>query len=277
MVGALSVGIVPIPQHTDRCVQLNKNQMELNKQLAKASKKYAKNVALRSLVNLIPTIGSSLDVIFTEKWNRIVAKRIESFFKYTQQEFEKIQEEKVNKEFIESEDFADLVVNCLSMSSKTRQKEKIKMFSNILKNASIVEKFDYEEFIEIIHIVEVISVREFYVLKHLEEWEDNLQNDYRKMLGYSEKRKITVPNTNLGIPIYFSFWDAFISETADKLETSKKNVEYIIQTSAQKGLFVFKQYNVSKNGILSARETFKHTMDGKLTELYFKMIKYIKE
>jgi len=249
----------------------------LNKQLAKASEQYTKNIALRSLVNSIPAIGSSLDIIFTEKWNRIVMKRIENFFKFTRQEFKKIKENEVNTKFIESDDFVDLVVNCISISSKSRQKEKVKLLSNILINASIAEQFDYEEFIEIIHIVEVISVREFHVLKHLEEWEYDLSNDYRTMLGYSEKRNITVPNTNMGIPIYFSFWDAFISETANKLEISKENVEYLLHTSAQKGLFSFQQYNVTKNGILSARKTFKHTMEGKLTELYFQIIKYIIE
>ncbi|MEK7258123.1 MAG: hypothetical protein AAB316_25430, partial [Bacteroidota bacterium] len=169
------------------------------------------------------------------------------------------------------------VVNCLTMSAKTRQTEKIKLLSNILKNASTISDFSYDDFDEILNIVDSISVRELVILRELELWETELKRNYLRMLDYSEVRHITVPNTNLGLPIYFSFWDAFFEKTSKKINCSKEDVEYLISLAEQKGLLIKETYDASiyGEGITSARETFQPIMKARLTTLYSKLIKYI--
>lgn len=249
---------------------------DIENRIATASKLYSDNVVLRGLVNLIPTIGGVLDIIFCERWNKITAKRFEDFIDFVKKEFEMLNVEKVNKEFINSDDFADLTVKCISSSVKSRHQDKIRLYANILKDASLSEKFDLDEFEEILPVFELVSIRELGVLNHLDEWEYNLKNKYTKMLDYSEIRKSVVEGLPAGIPIYFSFWDAFVDEVCNKYNLTKEDVNYLLQTSSQKGLFVFESYDASKQkGIYSARETFRHWMNGKVTLLFKRLKKYV--
>ena len=248
---------------------------KIDSKLIRASKAYSDNIVLRGLVNLIPTVGSVLDIIFCEKWNNITEKRIEEFIEFTKNEFEKVDELKVNKEFINSEDFADLTVRCLSSSTRTRHQEKIRLFAKVLKNAATSTKFDLNEFEEILPTFEQVSVRELTVLSHLETWEFNLKDNYVKMLEYSEIRKSAGAGLPPGIPVYSGFWDAFVDEVCNKYLLTKEDVEYLLQTSSQKGLFVFGNYDVSKNNIYAGRDYFQHKMNGKLTALFSRMKKYV--
>lgn len=247
---------------------------EINNKLIRASKTYSDNIVLRGLVNLIPAIGGVLDIIFCERLNQITAKQTEDFIEFTKKEFEKVDENKVNKEFINSDDYADLTVRCLSSSIRTRHKEKIKLFAKVLKSAATSENFDLNEFEEILPTFEQVSIRELTVLFHLETWEFNLKNNYIKMLDYSEIRKSVVPGSP-GIPVYFGFWDAFVDEVCNKCQLTKEDIEYLLQTSSQKGLFVFGSYDVSQKKTYAARDSFQPKMNGKLTPLFTRMKKYI--
>jgi hypothetical protein len=161
-----------------------KNHYKLNK----ASKAYTSNIALRGLIDLIPYVGSTLDIVFCEKWNRITTNRINDFICFTKREFEKIEYNFINKEYIDSDDFADLTVKCLSGATKTRHKEKIELYAKVLTNAAISDDFDLNEFEEILPIFEQISIRELTILSYLDKWEYDLNQNYLRMLNYSEVR-----------------------------------------------------------------------------------------
>jgi len=69
-------------------------------------------------VNLIPNVGGTLDIIFTERWNHLTQKRIEDFMECVKDEFAAIKENNINKSFLESNDFADLTVKMFSFKCK---------------------------------------------------------------------------------------------------------------------------------------------------------------
>jgi hypothetical protein len=54
----------------------------------RASEYYSKNTALRAVVNLIPAIGSSLDIIFASKGQEITQRRVYNFFDVLKEELE---------------------------------------------------------------------------------------------------------------------------------------------------------------------------------------------
>lgn len=252
-----------------------------NQLLTNASKAYTENPILRMITNLIPTIGGSLDIAFSEKWNKINNSRIEVFMTSLTEDLSDIKENFVNKDFIESEDFANLYKTCLTSSIKTRHHERILLFARILKGAMTSDKFDMDEFEEILPTLEIVSERELMLLNHLDIWETNLTNNYLKMLEYSEVRTGSTISNFEGIPVYSGFWDAFTKELETNYNLSTENVEYLLQTASQKGLFTFTRYDVSKQNnkedmyILAGRDSFQHTMEGKLTPLYKRMKKYI--
>lgn len=252
-----------------------------NQVLTNVSKTYTENSYLRMLVNLIPYIGSSLDICFSERWNKITMSRFEDFIISVQEEFSDIKNKYINKDFVESEDFADLARMCINSSAKARHHEKILLFAKIFSGAVTSAKFDIDEFEEILPTLELVSERELLVLNHLDTWETNLNDNYLKMLDYSEVRTSSQSDFFGGIPVYKGFWDAFIHELITTNNLKKEDIEYLLHTTSQKGLFTFDWFDVSKQNntdgidIMVARESFQHTMEGKLTPLYKRMKKYI--
>lgn len=246
-----------------------------DKKIIKASRIYSQNIALRTVVNLIPYVGSAMDIILTSQWSRITEKRLNDFLEFTKKEFDNINNKSINKEFIESDDFVDLTVKCLTTATKTRNQKKIALLAKILKNAAISKRFEYDEFEEILPTFEQVSIRELTILVHLNLWENNLKNNYIKMLNYSEIRRSAAPNFPPGIPVYLGFWDAFLDDVNKLYKINKEDSEYLLHTSAQKGLFLFEPYSTVKFNTYAARESFDHTMKGKLTPLFFKLKKFV--
>lgn len=247
--------------------------MNIEKRIEKISQAYSQNLVARAFVNAIPYIGSSLDLVFSEKWNKISNIRTQMFFDFIKDELEKIDEAKINQSFIESDDFADLTVKCLELSSRSRKQEKIKMIAKILTNAIITGKFDIEEFEEIKYIIDQISLREITFLSHLETLEDELKNNYIQMLERSNKRGII---NGVNAPKFSSFYDAFLSDLFNKYKINKEDADYLLRTCTIKGLLIDDRIDYSKNTpIKSGHESFSHTMPMQLSNFYFIFKKYI--
>jgi len=127
---------------------------------------YENNTALRAVVNVIPYIGSSLDVLFASKGKEIIQKRINTFLSELHLEMEKVKEEKVDKAYLESEEFFDLLISALEKVSKTRSKRKISLYAKILKNAVLVDKVkDHDEPEKYLSVVAELSEDEILLAK----------------------------------------------------------------------------------------------------------------
>jgi hypothetical protein len=107
----------------------------IEKSLSKVSEEYAEKTGLRALVNLIPNIGGSLDVLLTSKAQRLSQKRIETLLSELRKQLEEVEESKIDKTFLDSEDWYDLVLQAFEKAIRTRSVEKIQSFSKILTKA----------------------------------------------------------------------------------------------------------------------------------------------
>ncbi len=125
---------------------------KINGALTKASEKYVENISLRASVAMIPYIGGSLDIIFSAKGNEIIFRRINFFLKFLEESVSKLDEDKIDKEFLESEDWFDLIYRTFDEVKKTRIIEKQKIFAKILANSTlnIEDTEDIEIYIRII-------------------------------------------------------------------------------------------------------------------------------
>ena len=103
---------------------------------------YNDNSPLRLYLLGIPIIGSVIDTILTSKGQKISYDRLMNFFHELENEIKEIDERLINLEFINSEEFYDLLVKSIDLSIKTRHDEKRKLYARILKNRSIVEKVE---------------------------------------------------------------------------------------------------------------------------------------
>lgn len=147
--------------------QLFKSNIEQAKYLAKESVLlYNDNSPLRLCVLGIPAFGQVIDTILTSKGQSISYNRLLEFFKELENEVSQIDERLINLEFVESEEFYDLLVKTIESSLKTRHVEKRKYFARILKNKSIIQENDLDpEFY--LDILNELTIQELYVAKKL--------------------------------------------------------------------------------------------------------------
>jgi hypothetical protein len=128
--------------------------------------KYSKIPLLRAFVNAIPYIGGSLDVVLSEQWNAIYERRVEHLLHQLSEDLKNL-EDKVDKEYITSEGFFDLVYKILQESVKTRLDEKRKLFSKIIRD-SITTQRDTQETEEVIDIIISMNQKDLYFLIQIE-------------------------------------------------------------------------------------------------------------
>lgn len=111
---------------------------KLSKQIVKASEAYVQNTWLRAAVNLIPSIGGSLDVILSSRGD-IYKKRFLELFENLKEEMCRVKENKIDRAYLESEEFSDLLVKVIEASMKTRSHDKIHLYAKFLRGAMLIQ------------------------------------------------------------------------------------------------------------------------------------------
>ena len=107
--------------------------------MVEISKLYEDNLLARVLVNAIPYIGGSLDATLTSKWSGYWKQRIEELLIETEKELASINERMIDKDFIESEEFYDIVSKIANDVTSSRCREKRVGYAKIIKSALLKE------------------------------------------------------------------------------------------------------------------------------------------
>jgi len=141
---------------------------EIKSKLIKASEIYGNQTIIRAGINAIPFVGGTIDVLLSSYGNNFVIKRLESFISELQNQFEQLDNKKIDQSFFETEEGFDLIVKSFSSASRTRQKEKLRLYAKIIKGAITVGKEYEEDEPELyLKIVEELSLKELMVAQYL--------------------------------------------------------------------------------------------------------------
>ncbi|MFI5252489.1 MAG: hypothetical protein ACHQQQ_08690 [Bacteroidota bacterium] len=129
--------------------------------LTKASEKYAKKTGLRIVVGLIPRIGGSLNILLTSRAQRLTQERFGSLLLKLASQLEAIDEDKIYKQFLDSEEWFDLIFRAFEKAIRTRSAEKIQLYSKILIGALINpdNREHSESFLDVLAELSEIEVR----------------------------------------------------------------------------------------------------------------------
>jgi hypothetical protein len=126
---------------------------ELSEIAKKASVSYTNNTILRVLVNAIPYIGSSMDIIFASKGSKIIQERIEVLLRNLETEMGFIEEKMVDYEYLRSEEFFDFLTKVIEASAKTRDRAKIHLYAKMLRGSVVLRdkrEFSSEDYLNIL-------------------------------------------------------------------------------------------------------------------------------
>ena len=116
--------------------------MENQGQLApvdRAAQLYEEANWLRAAVQIIPCVGGSLDTLFAWRWNHIQRQRYEAFLESLCKHMECIDESKLDRDFLESDEFASLFFDVSTRVTREYETEKIHFFRNALVNSAMTE------------------------------------------------------------------------------------------------------------------------------------------
>jgi hypothetical protein len=111
---------------------------KLSEQIVKASEAYAQKTWLRAAINLIPYIGGSLDVVLTSRGS-LHQKRFFELLEGLKKEMSLIKEDKIDRAYLESEEFSDILLKVIEASLKTRNRDKIRLYAKFLRGAILIQ------------------------------------------------------------------------------------------------------------------------------------------
>ena len=165
------------------------NKEQINNKLTKVSEIYAEQTIFRAGINAIPFVGGSLDILLSSKGQKFISKRIQSLIEQLELEISELKGEQINKEYLETEEGFDLIIQTFNAASKTRQKEKLNLYAQVVKSAINNDKTYHEDETELFFkISEELSLKEFRVAMALYEIkETNFEEEKEKLKGQEEK------------------------------------------------------------------------------------------
>jgi len=108
---------------------------------------YSQSATSRALLNTIPYIGSSIDAWISTKAENIFKNRVTKTIEALTEEIEKVGNN-INKKFLESEDFFDLLLIYMEKCVRTRNIDKVRINSKILVGSLVVDNSGGNDFAE---------------------------------------------------------------------------------------------------------------------------------
>ncbi|MCF8257856.1 MAG: hypothetical protein K9J06_09890 [Flavobacteriales bacterium] len=146
---------------------------------------YSDLTSLRLLIAAIPCVGSPLDLLLSSRGNEFVYKRLEALIEELKQEMEAVEKHLIKHDFIDREECYDLTQQVFVAAARTRHREKLKLFAQVLRGA-LTEKASSHDPELYVKIIDELSVKELqvalllYRVKSERESDKPRAEDYRR-------------------------------------------------------------------------------------------------
>jgi hypothetical protein len=141
-------------------------QQELNSALTKykdEAQTTAARIAIRTLVAGIPYAGSPILELIDGLAQRRTQDRLNIVFATMKDCLDRVEEEKIDRAFFESEEFQSLLFLTTEKLQSTHDTAKLKMFATALANAGNVD-FDGEDKEQYVRVLRDLSVKDLNIL-----------------------------------------------------------------------------------------------------------------
>ncbi len=99
------------------------------------SEKYAGAPWARALMNLVPSVGGSIDILLTSRHDQLAQLRIEMFISEFGRQIEALEKE-IDQDVVRSEDFHDIFVTALERTTRIGQSARIEAVAKIVAESA---------------------------------------------------------------------------------------------------------------------------------------------
>lgn len=182
---------------------------ELERKAAEANVAYEENILLRVFVTLIPGIGGATDLVLAGEGQRIFKERMVRLFESVKEQAEGIEERMIDKQYIESEEYFDLLIKAFDTAAKTRSRDKIQLCARILANSAVHaarERYSVEEYL---HLISSLTPQELRVSRLLYDGQPQVNDEA---------------------------WSAWVAQTCEKTRIDQRDLPMMLNRLESSGL-----------------------------------------
>ena len=149
-------------------------------------------MTIKALVSCIPYVGGGIASIIGDCYSDRKEQRWLEFINDLQKDIEKKQD-KIVREYVESQDFFDVFENILRDAMNTRTELKRKMLKNLIVSSCTIPRTSYERTEEFQHLIDVLSPTSLLILFVFYKFRDIHMDAEKSNIEkiWSEIRKIT--------------------------------------------------------------------------------------
>jgi hypothetical protein len=119
---------------------------------------------IESAIRLIPFAGGFLASYFGQIRNGRIRERMNKYFNYVNQRLTTLEEKKIDKEYLNTEAFAEIFVQGAEFSARSISDERIRRFANVIINNAIASEQARDRTQGILQMVERVSDLDTFVL-----------------------------------------------------------------------------------------------------------------
>lgn len=172
-------------------------------------------IGLRLFLVNAPVIGPSLDVIATE----VFQARKDKFINDT---LEKLNEDKIDKEYLNSIEFKNILIRTVEIVIKEVYEEKIQFYSNIIKNSLESCSEDRRYNFDYIQAFSELSIEQLHILIEL----------------YAIQKETISGNRGdtLSLMLKDDVWEDFIFKLNAKYDIDEDDVNFLLKRTESSGL-----------------------------------------
>lgn len=164
---------------------------------------YSQKTTLRAVISSIPWIGSPLDLVLSSEGQKIVQARVMQMLKDLEREMGGMQESMVDKRYLGSEEFFDLILKAIEAAARTREREKIRIYARVLKGAVTIQDREGTSPEEYLAILSELTLREIQMARVVYEQSERapktgtLLSKREKRIAQLSKRCPSIPRDDL--------------------------------------------------------------------------------
>lgn len=167
------VALLMIMSHTDDTAS-NAIENKLDRSInyyAKASWLRTTIIGIGGVIGVInpivPAIVGTIDVALTIKAQKVAERRLNVLCQFWEQEMQNTSMQHIDKEYLESEEFFDLLIKVWDATKRTRQNEKISLYAQVLVGAIPLQNREQHWPEDYISILAELTLREIEVARAL--------------------------------------------------------------------------------------------------------------
>lgn len=152
---------------------------------------YSDTLWLRATVSLIPYIGGSLDLILSHRAGKLAKLRAEKLLAELRTEMEQAKETSIRREFLESDEWTDLVRLAVERGARIRDTSHLRAIARILKGIATDEISTSGHAEDLIDVVAALKDEEALILREIYE---RFTRGQDKVQNYGEELEEHVPS-----------------------------------------------------------------------------------